>query len=173
MLAQLSQNISDTPNIENYLYLAEIVSRKFYRGRDKIRDTEIFSVACQQLVKCVKKYKAEIGPFDRFAIRSIKNAILEHIRQQNRQKRSAGEYVISTQEWLQIPDSSDKSFEDHDFLKKTLSSLPQEDQDILLSVFVDNLSIVNIAKRNAVSRATIYSRISKILKFIREKFEEN
>lgn len=68
-------------NTVDFLYLAEIVARKFLpRSKEPIKDTELYGIACEELVKCCEKYNPAVGPFDRYAMRAIRNGIVDFLR---------------------------------------------------------------------------------------------
>jgi len=152
-----------------YLYLAEIVARKYYQGKDPIRDTDVFSIACQELVKCSKKYNPTIGPFDRFAMRSMRNAIIQNIRSEKRKKRMAKFDVFDDNSWSDIRNITAIIADDRgNQVLNLLNKLSKNDRRLVEEIYLKNKQVVDVADDLKVTRATIYNRIDRIFNFLRE-----
>lgn len=171
-------------DITEYLYLAEVISRRFYKGNERIRDTEVFSIACQELVKVGKKYNSAVGPFDRLAMRAMRNGIIQYIRRQQMKKRDANFQLLSDQEWQDFSkrgwrDVPQEMIEESnlmqcealaiDVLPKLLSSLCHCDRKLIEDIYINNISMAKISSQLNISRMTIYNRSQRILKTLREK----
>lgn len=163
---QLPTLVHAAVDIADYLYLAEVVARKYYRGHDPIRDTELFSVACQELVKCGEKYDPSVGPFDRFAMRSMRNGIIHDLRLMQAKKRAAEFEVLADQDF---PERSVEPFPDVGLLPGLLQKLPDNDRCLIEDYFLNNNSVADLANRLAVTKVTVYNRIDRILKKLREE----
>lgn len=165
-------------NIVDFLYLAEIVARKYYRGKDNIRDTELFSIACQELVKCSEKYDLTIGPFDRYAMRAMRNGIIQQIRLRNCKKRVAQFEPLTEQQWQDFPKENKEIEFPTGILETILKCHPEEseqdqaDKELLKDVYLNLKQITEISEQLGVSRVTIYNRLKRILGKLRKKFED-
>ena len=135
----------DPIDVSEYLYIAEIVARKFYRGRESIRDTELFATACLELSKCVQLYNPEIGPFDRFAFRTIKFGLIDYLREQKPQPSQF-------QDWEDVLDKDRPNYES---LHQVINSLPDADRKLISEVYLEGLPMTEIAEIYGVSRVTI------------------
>lgn len=169
-IAQLPTLVHVEPNIVEYLYLAEIVARKFYRGRDPIRDTEFFSIACQELVRCGQKYDPSIGPFDRFAMRAMRNGIIQDARQRKAKKRIVEFEKFS--DTIQVAEKSEKD-EEHiqdllEMLPSCLRGLPENDRKLVELIYIENKPVAEVADHLNVTRVTIYNRLDRVLTKLRE-----
>lgn len=158
-----------------YLYLAEIVARKYYQGRKEeqkhIRDTELFSIACHELAKCSRRYDPIIGPFDRFAMRAMRNGIIQSIRTKKMKKRVAEFDVLPNQEWIELPEKKEEQplFNVED-LPRFLNLLSSGDRKLIEDIYFANKSVAEIAEQLKVSRMTVYNRRDSILNKLREGF---
>lgn len=162
-----------TVDVSDYLYLAEIVARKYYCGKDEeqaqIRDTELFSVACQELVKCVQQYDPAIGPFDRFAMRAIRNGIIQNLRLQKRKKRVAEFDPLTDADWSEVPErETDPILFRVEHLSQLLNILSSDDRKLIEDIYFANKSVAELAEKAGVSRVTIYNRRDAILRKLRE-----
>jgi RNA polymerase sigma factor (sigma-70 family) len=175
-MALATQTVS--VDIVEYLYLAEVVARKYYRGKDRIRDTDLFSVACQALVRCSQKYDPDLGPFDRFAMRAMRNEIVQYIRLNNAKKRVVEFEVLEEKDWEKV-ESSESEIEFSPSISELLADSPSEseedraDKQLVKDVYLDNKQITDIAEQLNVSRVTIYNRLRKAVNKLRGKFDDN
>lgn len=166
-----------TVDISNYLYLAEIVTRKYYHSQGKeqaqIRDTELFSIACQELVKCVQRYNSAIGPFDRFAMRAIHNGIIQNLRLQKSKKRFVNFDHLTDVDWSELPEcETDPILLKVGCVSQLLDSLSLDDRKLIEDIYFANKSVADLAEESGVTRMTIYNRRDAILRKFREELEE-
>lgn len=154
----------DPIDVSEYLYIAEIVTRKFYHGKEPIRDTDLFAVACLELAKCKQIYDPKIGPFDRFAFRSIKHGLIDHLRDQKNKIKP-----IQIPEWFDLPAKDNRNYGS---LHQVISSLPEDDRKLIDRIYLQKLTMKEVAEGYGVSRVTIYSRLEKILQSLRERINE-
>lgn len=57
-------------------------------------------------------------------------------------------------------------------LKATIEKLPQEEQELLFLRYVNEISITSICKIKGISRFTVYRRLSKTLKWLKEELNK-
>jgi RNA polymerase sigma factor (sigma-70 family) len=162
--------------VENYLYLAEIIARKFYRGRELIQDTELYSVACMELVSLVENYDPRLGEFSRFAFRSLYNRLVGYIRYTNRKSRRAKLEALTDKQWQDVPD---KHREEVPLPVELLPTLLQEYEDesaqdrqdklLLKQVYLEGEKVAFVADRLGTSRMTVYTRLKRIIERIRSR----
>lgn len=163
-----------------YLYLAEIVARKFYRGNEPIRDTELYSIACQELVRISSEYRPEVNEdFTRFAFRAMKNAILDHIRYKKAKKRTAAFEPLSDRQWQDLPDEQSETPDclPIDLLRTLLGDHPDDtDQDRADKTLLEEIYLqgkkVPVIEQYGISRVTVYNRLRRILGKIQERHAE-
>lgn len=165
-------------DLEDYLYLVEAISKKFNIDKvEKIRDSDMFGFLSQELVSCASRYIPQKGAFDKYASCHLFNKAIEYMRRAKRQKRSLGVGLES------LPVEQLEDFRKESFLAPLpigmlsvlLSDNPSEsdrdieDKKILKEFYLDGKTVVELSKLYKTTRVTIYSRIKKSIKKIREK----
>ena len=162
-------------DLKDYIHLAEIVARKFYRGKEKILDTEYYAIACQSLLNAAQKYNASMGDFDRFAYRSMKNGLRSHIRFNKAKKRSATFEFLDDGEWSNIVERESNTPIPVAILSQMMADHPddtqqdRDDKNLLNDIYLRGFSISSIADQHNVSRVTIYNRMNRITGKIRQR----
>lgn len=162
-----------------YLFLAEIISRKFYRGKERIQDTEIYSVCCEELVRIAENFDPECGLFDRFAFRSLRNAAISYIRYSKRQKRAGKFEKLTDSQWEDVAeDKRDQVITIPDgltdiFLEPHPDDTEQDCQDkkMLTEIYLIGTKIPVLAEKYGVSRVSIYNRVNRILVRLQERHD--
>jgi RNA polymerase sigma factor (sigma-70 family) len=165
-------------NVADYLPLVKAISRKFYRGKERIEDTEIYSVGCQSLVECLPAYDQAKGTFDKFAYQAIKNGIIQFIRYNKRKKRNIAINSLSDYEWNNIKEVEETIEKAPEISSETISLLlkldantdqDKEDKKLLIDYYLNNMRISEISANLGVSKVTIYNRINRIIKKIKKQ----
>lgn len=163
-----------------YLFLAEIIARKFYRGSEKIKDTEIYSMCCEELVKIAENFDPRCGVFDRFAFRSLRNAAISHIRHTKRRKRAGKFEKLTDSQWqdvaenrrdelLRLPNGLSELFlQEH----PDDSEQDRDDKKLLVEIFLKGVKVPVIAEKYGISRVSVYNRINRILKCLKERHRD-
>lgn len=164
-----------------YMFLVEAIAHKFrkkFSGKfEKIEDTEPYSIASFELIKAAAGYDASKNEdFSRYAFRAMRNGIIESIRHQNRQKRTAEFSRLTDLEWQEL--SEEKQFslvgvssEVFQTLTATHSDDSEQDRDdklLLMEVYFQGNNISLIAEKHGISRVTVYSRLRRIIEKIRQ-----
>jgi len=164
-------------NPEDYLDLALKFAFK-YRPKNSfeaIKDTEIYSIACEELIRAARSYKSDRGDFSRFAWRFMMNRFFKSIRSQKRLKRSAKFSSLSKNEWVNIaePNQQDSI---KDILPLVLKDIdedtPQdrEDRQIVIEHYINGKQINLIAEVLRVTRVTIHNRMQRYFGKIKSRF---
>lgn len=154
-----------------YLFLAEIIARKFYRGKERIQDTEVYSVCCEELVRIAESFNPECGLFDRFAFRSLRNAAISYIRHSKRQKRAGNFEKLTDSQWqdvaedkreqeLNIPDGLSDIFLQH---HPDDTEQDCEDKKLLAEIYLKGTKVPVLAEKYGISRVSIYNRVNRML----------
>ena len=158
-------------NPTDYLFLVEAISHKFRtNNKEKIKDTEIYSLCCEELLIAIKSFNPLVSADPaRFIYRALRNRIIEYLRYNKRKKRAAEFEILS----------EDIIFEDKGF---SVSSLPKDilnnlfdgicEDDILFLADVQNKKLSIISEELGVSRVTVYNRVKKIVEKIRQLHPE-
>ena len=128
-------------------------------------------------MKCSEKYDLTIGPFDRYAMRAMRNGIVQQIRLKNCKKRFAQFEPLTDQQWQDFPKENKEIEFPIGILETILKCHPEEseqdqaDKELLKDVYLNRKQISAISEQLGVSRVTIYNRLKRILGKLREKFE--
>lgn len=160
---------------QDYLYLAAKVAFKYRNkhGFERLKDTEIYSIACEHLIRAAQSFKSDRGKFAGFAWKYMSNGILQKFRSQRRLKRSACFSVLDHNKWNNIESRNQSS---PVFL---LSSILQdyegetrqdrEDKQLVIDHFMYGKKISLLAEAVGVSRQAIHNRINRCLQKLRER----
>lgn len=151
-----------------YMYVAKIVANKYKFSQERVEDTEIYSVCLLELVKIASDYSGE--DFAKYAYCALRNAIIDHLRRNNRKKRKAKFEFIDEERWFSL-NRKIENLEELDFTEissQILSTHPDdneydvEDKQLLKAVYIEGSKVADIAAMKKVSRQCIYSRIERI-----------
>ena len=84
-------------NPTDYLFLVEAISHKFRtNNKEKIKDTEIYSLCCEELLIAIKSFNPLVSADPaRFIYRALRNRIIEYLRYNKRKKRAAEFEILS------------------------------------------------------------------------------
>ena len=166
-------------NPADYLWLALKFAYKYKpkNSYEEIKDTEVYSIACEELIRAASLYKANRGDFTRFAWRSMMNGFLQFIRSQKRMKRSANFARLNDHDWHNIPDRNEK-----DSIKEMLplilrdtakdSQQDKEDLQLVIDHYINGKQINVLADILKVTRVTVHSRIQRCFNKIKRKFND-
>lgn len=160
----------------DYMFLVEAISHKFRKNnKERIQDTEIYSVCCEELLKAIKVFNPLICPDPtRFIYRAMRNGVIEYQRYNKRKKRFAQFEHLPEELWGNIPEEKvfSASSLPPDILKKLLDNVDECDLKLLTDLYVDNKKMSVIGEEMGVSRVTIYNRTKKIIEKIRQSHPE-
>jgi len=155
-------------NPEDHLPLVFSIAKSFVKN-ELVKDSIEYSIGCEALLRACAGYNPEKKvEFSSYAHELISNSILQHLRHNKCQKRSASFENLCQEEWNGIVDEFQIDLEEEDFLawlKLSYSEWPEEDRqdfDILLAAKVKKQSVEELACQFGVTRPTIYSRIQRI-----------
>ncbi len=155
----------------DFLNVAEIVARKFHFGKEKIKDTEFYSICCLRLVEIASKYDGAKDEFFSFAYTSCRNAIVDHLRKSKRLKNTASFQELDGLEWQDLKSQSNL-FSDK-LKEEILDFLNQSDDPgmkLILDFYFNHKKISEIAKEANVSNQTVYTRIRNALSKLNSQF---
>lgn len=165
-----------------YFFLVEAIAHKFrkkFRGKfEKIEDTEPYSIASMELVKAAAGYDPEVNEdFSRYAFRAMRNGIIEAIRRQNRQKRTAEFSNLTNLEWQELPEKEQVLSVDipSDVYQTLMENHPDDseqdraDKALLTEIYIQGKKIPFIAEKYGISRMTVYNRLRRIIGKIRQR----
>jgi RNA polymerase sigma factor (sigma-70 family) len=160
--------------VEDYLYLAEIVARNYYRGKEDIKDTELYSLCCEELVRCAAGYTPSMGKFDSYAWKSLHNGVIDHIRAKKAKKRTAVFERLTDQGWDRIEGRDDNTPLPLHILSILMdgsgdTAQDAEDRELLRAVHLKGRNVKDLAEELGVSRVTVYNRLKRILGRIRDR----
>jgi len=165
-----------------YIFLVEAISHKFrkkFRGDfEQIEDTEQYSIASMELVKAAAGYDPEVGEdFARYAFRAMRNGIIEAIRHQNRQKRTAEFSKLTDLEWQELPEKEPVLSNDipPDVYRTLMVNHPEDtdldraDKALLTEIYIQGKKIPFIAEKYGITRMTVYNRLRRIIGKLRQR----
>ena len=172
--------VAPRPKVEDYIFLAEVIAHRFRQKNkraENIKDTEAYSIACEELVKAAHSYDPDVNPdFSRYAFRLMRNGVIDSIRTKNTQKRSANFEAISDKEWDEVPAKGERSEGlPVELLRMLLSDHPEDtdqdrgDKSLLMELYLREKNITVIAEQYGISRVTVYSRLRRIFGKIRQR----
>lgn len=185
----ISESIESTNvDLTEYIFLVEVVARKFHKkfhgNFERIQDTELYSIASVELVKAAASYNPTINEdFGRYAFRVMRNGIIESIRYRNRQKRTADFCKLNDLKWQEVPEKKQTlkvpAYETmQQICKKLIENQPEDtpqdriDKTILSEVYVEGKNVSDVAKKNKITRVTVYNRLSRIIKKIQKQHSD-
>lgn len=171
MLLELSSVDKAKPKAVDYMFLVEAISHKFRKNnREKIQDTEIYSVCCEELVKAIDAFNPILySDPSRFIYRAMRNGIIEHLRFNKRKKRSA-EIVELDREFdipCQVQQFSASSLPEG-ILQTLLAGIDKDDLRLLTDVYLNNKRISEVAEELKLTKMAVYNRIKKIVGKVRQ-----
>ena len=163
-----SPQISIDPS--DYLYVARIVANQYRFGREKVEDTDVYSVCCEELVKIASDYSGD--DFPKYAYAILKNAVKDHFKYNTRKKRHCShqqlpEDISEIQKQNRIPiDLLDT------FLAKHPDDTEQDVQDkkLLVDFYLNQIKIPKICQQLNVSKTIVYSRIKRITSKLKDRY---
>ena len=163
---------------EDYLHLALKIAYK-YRSKhsyEEIKDTEVYSIACEELIRAAIAYKPERGDFSRYAWKIMTNGILQKMRHQKRKKRSASFAELTENQWNNVVTS--EASVSHLHLLPILfkhddqdTHQDREDKNLLIEHYINNKKINILAEVLDVTRMTIYKRMQRAIEKLKIKLE--
>lgn len=175
-MTQTIEIITERIDPSDYLYLAAKVAYKF-RSKNKferIVDTEVYSIACEELIKAVNTYKSDRGDFSRFAWRSMTNGILQRLRAQKRLKRSASFDEIDPDKWKNLERKDQgNAFEKilplilKDYDGETLQE--RKDKQLVIDHYINGKRINLLAEANCITRQSVHNRINRCLARLKDR----
>lgn len=166
-------------NPADYLWLALKFAYKYKPKNcfEEIKDTEVYSIACEELIRAASLYKADRGEFTRFAWRSMMNGFLQFIRSQKRMKRSAHFSNLSDYDWRNIAERHDGN-RMNDMLPLILkdtgdfSQQEKEDLQLVIDHYINGKQINVLADVLKVTRVTIHSRMQRCFGKIKRRLKD-
>jgi RNA polymerase sigma factor (sigma-70 family) len=127
------------------------------------------------MVSCSQRFDPTKGTFEKYLSSHLFNKAIDFLRTKNRKKRQCtfvGQEALDSVTYRQTDSDRYPSVE---ILPKLLSDSPldsdrdKEDKLILLDHYLGGKSVVELSKKYNTTRVTIYNRIKKSIKAIREK----
>ena len=168
MLIELTSiETSPRPKAEDYMFLVEAMSYKFRQTGERIQDSEIYSICCEELVKAIDRFDLSLGEDPaRFFARAMRNGIIEHYRYQRRKKRFV--------EFKDLPEEI--VFENKsefiyslpvDVLKQLLDTADKNDLILLTDYYINKKSLSDIAVELDLTRMAVFNRVKRAIEKIR------
>lgn len=161
---------------EDHLGLAHNVASKFVRNYERVEDSIEYSLACEALILASQTYDPNQGAFSTVAYKSISNKLIDHKRNQTRQKRQASfestedlDFILDELQW------EDNQIDDVPNFMGWLNQCNWNDEEkndleVLMAVKIKSESITQIADKLGVSRPTIYLKLNRITDKIRQRY---
>ena len=160
----------------DHINLATKIAYKFRpkHSYEKIEDTEVFSIACEELTRAAKSFHHDRGDFARFAWRSMRNGILQKIRFQNRKRRKANFSLLDDKRWNNIEQLiQDNSciqllpniLQDHE----SETAQERENKQLVIDHYIHGKQINMMASALGITRRAIHDRIKKCLASLKER----
>lgn len=154
--------------VEDNLGLARAVAAKFVRiGR--IEDSELYSVACLELVRAAETFDPSKSKFSTWATKMMTNGILSELR---KNKRRA--------DLRCMPDLDDLHIQKHStgdreilpvHLAESIVCGNSDHSKILSRHYLDGESLAEIGRSLGISREAARKRLAKAILFTRKKHE--
>lgn len=152
---------------------AETLSLGYCDRTDKRRifDSDVFSVACEQLVKAARNHSAEKGEFRHFALRCMRNGIIDYLRRLNRRRRIKIRTLMADEPSFARQENERKNHEE--IIAAIMSPLVVEserdevDREMMLDLYLRGKTVVELMSQYHISKQTVYNRIERIMGKIR------
>lgn len=161
--------------LEDYIYMVDAIANNFnFENVRNIRDSEIFGYLSLELVSCATRYDSNKGSFEKYLSSHLFNKAIDFLRKNGRKKRQGsflGNFDIEN-----IPQRTQNTEElfSIELLPKLLSSSPSdslrdlEDRSILMEYYLGKKTVLELSKKYDTTKVTIYNRIKRSIKKIRE-----
>ena len=177
MVAQ-AQKSDAKVKAEDFLCLALKFAHKYRprRAREEIRDTEVYSIACEHLIRSAAVYDSGPEDFPKFAWRFMRNGYFQTLRAQARIKRSANLSRLSEAQWASIAETSEAD-RIYDLLplvfkeSKTECRVDKEDRQLVVDHYINKKKVNHLAEALGVSRMTVHSRMQRCLRKLKSQYE--
>lgn len=161
-------------NVEDYLYMVEAISNNFnLECVRNIRDSEIYGYLSQELVSCCSRFDPSRATFEKYLSSHLFNKAIDFVRRSKRKKRYS-ECLYLDQEGLNnIPQRQTNNIST-DLLPSLLAQCSKDsprdmqDRSLLMEHYLTGRSVLELSKKYNITRMTIYNRIKKGIKKIRE-----
>jgi RNA polymerase sigma factor (sigma-70 family) len=155
--------------------MVEAISNKFNSERVRsIRDSEIYGYLSQELVSCRLRFNPSKASFDKYLSSHLFNKAIDFVRRSKRKKRCHGCFSMDQEDINNLPQPSSNNVVSTDLLPTLLAECSQDsprdvqDRMILMEHYLTGRSVAELSKKYNTTRVTIYNRIKKSLKKIRE-----
>lgn len=169
------QNTKQSVNLEDYLYMVEAIANNFNCERVRnIRDSEIFGHLSQELVSCYSRFDPSKGSFEKYLSSHLFNKSIEFVRRSTRKKRRHSCFGLDQESLNELPQEPSQEVISTEILPTLLAECPKDsprdmqDRFILMEYYLSGKSAAELSKKYNTTRVTIYSRIKKSIKKIRE-----
>lgn len=136
-------------------------------------DSEVFSVACERLVKAAHTHSSDKGEFRHFALRCMRNGIVDYLRRFNRRRRLK---MVAFGESQEVPAREEKGVETTEENIKAImspaiveSKRDEADREMMLDLYLRGKTVTQLMAKHKVSKQTVYNRIERIMEKIRRK----
>ena len=177
MSAQIEINDARV-NVEDHLCLAIKFARKYRPrySREDVKDSEVYSIACEQLIRSAAVYASDPEDFPKFAWRFMKNGYFQTLRAQKRIKRSANFSRLSASQWTNLMGPAEARTI-YDLLPLVFkeanaeSHADKEDRQLVIDHYIHKKKVNHLAEAMGVSRMTVHSRIQRCLRKLRSQYE--
>jgi RNA polymerase sigma factor (sigma-70 family) len=151
-------NSEDCPiRPEEYLGLVKFVVCKFHKG-PKIEDSELYSAGCLALVEASKTFDPSKSKFSTWAVRVIRQRVIDEIRSFKKMPRSTGADIYD----FEVMPSEGPPVE---FLSSLSDPEPNESESerksrlMLLGHCIDGKSLSELGREFGVSKECVRKRI--------------
>lgn len=159
--------------VSDGLRWAENLSLGYCASTEKRRifDSDVFSVACEELVKAAHTHSPEKGEFRHFALRCMRNGIIDHLRRLNRRQRVKVRTLMADEPSFAREEKEKETPEE--IMAMIMSPLAVEserdeaDREMMLDLHLRGKTVVDLMAQHHISKQTVYNRIERIMRKIR------
>lgn len=157
------------PKVEDHLGLAHAIASQFVRPRERVKDSEFYTIACMGLMEAANTYTPEKGKFGAYAWGIMRNAILDELKKWKRSKRRVVFEALSKKAMENIPQRK-KSWTPpaEQFLEILLADdTDKEIRDMVIAIYLEGMKIKEVAEQLGMTRMGVYKRIRQYFKKLR------
>jgi len=170
---------------EEHLGLVAMEARKYASLGQPVEDTDEYSIGCFALLDAAESFNEEIGcQFSTWAVRKIRNAIVEHWRQQTRQRKEP-KNILSIERHLSEDQLEKLVNNGHSDLEELFPLVPEmlepkkqdtptmrNDKRILIFYFIKGMSYAQIGRKLSITREGIRVAVKRGIVEIRNRFKD-
>lgn len=159
----------ETIAVEN-LGLAHKISTFYLTPKQRVKDSDVYSVACIALIKAAKEYEPECGKFSTYAWKVMENGIKDYLRSPQAKKRN----LLFSNDWEEELVAPPTREDLTPLLEHILRDHPGESEAdrfnkrLLQRVYLGEESVFQVSEDLKISREAVYQRLRRAIRLVQD-----